>query len=149
MKSLRIVLTLGAALLSLACPRTVLGQDTTAPTILPQDRDDRDLLRDLQGVPDNLKSLILNFDQTADKFLAQQRQLLIKLRHATTPEEREKIREQLQDNRQAFLAELKAFREQLKDDLQALKGKITHAEFQRILDAARDPLDGLHHHRGH
>ena len=150
MKTLRTLLTLGAAVLSLACPRAVWAQESPAPTVLPQDRDDRDLLRDLQGVPDNVKSLILNFDQTSDKFLAQQRLLLIKLHHATTPEEREKIREQLQDNRQAFLAELKSFREQLKDELQALKGKITHAEFRRILDAARDAVGGsVHHHRGH
>lgn len=150
MKTLRMIALLGATVVSLACPRTVLAQATTPPTVVPQDKDDRDLLRDLQGVPDNIKTLILNFDQTADQFLAQQRQLLYRLRHATTPEEREKIREQLQDNRQTFLAELKAFREQLKDDLAALKGKITHAEFRRIIDAARDAIDpAQHHHRGH
>jgi ribosomal protein L16 Arg81 hydroxylase len=141
---------LSAAVAGLAYPCTLVAQTTTPPTVVPQDRDDRDLLKDLQGVPDNIKTLILNFDQTADQFLAQQRQLLYKLHHATTSEEREKIREQLQDNRQAFLAELKAFREQLKDDLAALKGKITLGEFRRILDAAKDAVgDSVHHHRGH
>jgi hypothetical protein len=56
----------------------------------------------------------------------------------------------LQDNRQAFLDALKDFRSQLKDDLTALKGKISHAEFLRIIDAAHDAATegGLNHHKG-
>jgi hypothetical protein len=115
--------------------------------VVPQDRDDRDLLRDLQGAPDNVKTLILAFDQVADKYLMQQRMLLLKLKNATTAEQREAIREQLQDNRQAFLAELKTFRQDLRSDLVALKGKITHAEVLRILDAAKDAT-GAHPRKG-
>src|SRR5260370_38166138 len=148
MKILRLVLTVGATAASLIAPRALLADDTTTPpVVVPQDRDDRDLLRDLKGVPDNIKTLILNFDQVRDKYLMEQRLLLIKLRHATTPEEREQLREQLQDNRQQFLTELKAFREQLRDDLQAIKKEITAPEFRRIIDAAHDAAtDGPHHH---
>jgi hypothetical protein len=93
----------------------------------------------------------VDFAVTRDKFLAQQDLLLLKLSNATTPEEREKIREQLQDNRQAFLDSLKDFRTQLKDDLEALKGKISHEEFLRIIDAAHDAVTegGIGHHKGH
>jgi hypothetical protein len=139
MKVVRYLLTIGAAAASLFCPRALADDPTTTPpTVVPADRDDRDLLRDLKGAPANVKTLILNFDQTADKYLAQQRQLLLKLKNATTTDQRQAIRDQLQQNRQAFLAELKTFRQQLRDDLQALKGKITHPELKRILDAAKD-----------
>jgi hypothetical protein len=149
MKTIRVLITVGAALVSLACPRTLMA-DTTPPTVVPQDRDDRDLLRDLHGVPDNVKNLILNFDQQRDQYLRQQRLLLIRLRHATTPEEREEIRDQLQANRQEFLTDLRGFREELREDLRALAGKISHAEFRRIIEAAHDAAnDGGHRHRGH
>lgn len=152
MKPFRILLTLTAAVANLVCPRAVLAAETAPPTtpiVVSQDRDDRDLQHDLRGVPDNVKTLIQTFDQTRDKFLEQQRLLLIKLQHASTPEEREQIRQQLQANRQDFLTELKSFRDELRNDLDALKGKIGHAEFGRIIDAAHDvSTEGAHRHRG-
>lgn len=152
MKMFRVLLMVGAAAVSLSCPRALSADATPPPpTVVPQDRDDRDLLRDLRGAPDNVKSLILNFDQVADKYLQKQRRLLLKLKNATTDAERAAIREQLQDNREAFLAELKSFRQELRADLVALKGKITHAEVLRILDAARDaagPIDARHKGKG-
>ena len=73
--------------------------------------------------------------------------MLLQLKTATTAAERAAIRAQLQANRQAFLAELKTFRQDLRADLQALKGKITHAEVLRILEAAKDaagPVSARH-----
>ena len=149
MKKVRVLITVGAALVSLACPRVLIA-DTTPATVVPQDRGDRDLLRDLRGVPDTVKDLILNFDQQRDQYLRQQRLLLIRLRHATTPEEREEIRDLLQANRQEFLTDLRSFREQLRDDLRALSIKVGSPEFRRIIDAARDAAtEGGHRHRGH
>lgn len=105
--------------------------------------------RDLRGVPDNVKNLVLTFDQTRDKYLQQQTLLLIKLKHASTPDEQEQLRQQLQANRQEFLSDLKGFRDELRDDLQAMKGKISHAEFGRIIDAAHGAsTEGGHRHRG-
>jgi hypothetical protein len=152
MKSFRIWLTLTAAVASLVCPHSVLAADpgtTTPPLVVSQDPGDRDLQHDLRGVPDNVKTLIVTFDQTRDKFLQQQRLLLIRLRHASTPEERDQVRQLLQANRQDFLTELKSFRDDLRNDLSALKGKIGQAEFGRIIDAAHDVTtqDG-HRHRG-
>jgi flagellar biosynthesis/type III secretory pathway protein FliH len=103
------------------------------------------------GVPSGVRTLIASFDQTRDHFLATQAQLQSSLRNATTAAQREQIRQQLQTNRQAFLAALKTFREQLKDDLAAIKGKISHEEYLRIIDAAHEATTegGLNHHRGH
>lgn len=152
MKLFRILLTLTAAMANLVCPRVALAADTPSSppaTVVPQDGDDHDLQRDLRGVPDNVKTLILTFDQTRDKYLAQQSLLLIKLKHATTASEQEQLRAQLQANRQEFLNELKNFRDDLRTDLQGLKGKIGHAEFGRIIDAAHNASEGNgHRHRG-
>jgi hypothetical protein len=154
MKQFRILLALTVALANLVCLHSVLAADPTVPmptppTVVPQGRDDQNLQRDLRGVPDNLKTLILTFDQTRDRYLQQQALLLAKLHNATTANERDQIRQQLQANRQDFLAELKSFRDELGSDLQALKGKIGHDEFGRIIDAAHDATGGNgHRHRG-
>lgn len=151
MKLFRIWLILAASATNLVCPYSVSAADTTVPpaTVVPQDRGDRDLQRDLRGVPDNVKTLIVTFDQTRDRYLQQQRLLLAKLHRATTPDEQEQIRLQLQANRTDFITELRSFREELRTDLEALKGKIGHAEFGRIIDAAHGAAnEGGHRHRG-
>lgn len=153
MKSVRILLTLAAAVANLLCPRSALADDTTAaapPTVVPQDHDeDQGLNQSLRGIPDNVKKLITTFDQTRNRFLQQQRLLQIKLHQATTPDEQAQVRQLLQANRQEFIVELKGFREELRTDLEAMKGKISHAEFGRIIDAAHSAsTDGGHRHRG-
>jgi hypothetical protein len=153
-KSLGILLTVAAAMANLAWPISVYADDSTTSseqaTVVPPNTTDNDLSHQLRGVPDSVKTLIMTFDQTRDRYLQQQRLLLIKL-HRATPDEQDQVRQQLQANRQDFLAELKSFREELKTDLQALKGKISHAEFGRIIDAAHNASTaggGGHRHRG-
>ena len=151
MKTIRYLIVAGITVASLYAPHNVRAQASpTSPVVVVPDND-KDLYRDLRGAPKDIQILIIGFDQTRDKYLVEQDLLLIKLKHATTEEEREQIREQLQDNRQAFLQLLQGFREQLKDDLVALKGKISHEEFLRIIDAAHDAATegGLGHHKGH
>jgi hypothetical protein len=106
---------------------------------------------DLGGVPRGIRVMITTFDLTRDNFLAQQNLLQIQLRNATTATERQQIRAQLQANREAFLNALRDFRQQLRTELAALKGKISHEEFLRIIDAAHNASveGGLNHHRGH
>lgn len=149
MKLLRNLLLTSAVGVCLLSGRALLADDSTTPppVVVPPDRDDRDLIRDLKNAPDSVKTLIMNFDQVRDDYLKDQQALLAKLKGATK-EQREKIREQLQDNRLAFLAELKTFRQDLRKDLKALKDKISHAEFLRILDAARDAAKDHPRHRG-
>jgi hypothetical protein len=147
MKTIHSLILAGITLASLWGPRTVLAQTSPTPPVVVVPHDGI-----LPGVPDGIKSLILDFAVTRDKYLAKQNLLLLKLNNPnTTAAEREQIREQLQDNRDAFLAELKSFRTDLKDDLAALKGKISHEEFLRIIDAAHDAATegGIGHHKGH
>jgi hypothetical protein len=146
MKTIRYLILTGLTVASLCGPRVVGAQTPTPPPVVVVPHDGI-----LSGVPEDIKTLIVGFAVSRDKFLAEQDLLLLKLSNATTPEEREKIREQLQDNRQAFLDSLKDFRTELKDDLEALKGKISHEEFLRIIDAAHDAATegGIGHHKGH
>lgn len=152
MKLFGILVTLTVTVASLVCARSASAADSASgapPTVVPPGHNGHDLQHDLRGVPDNIKNLILSFDQNRDKYLQQQSLLLIKLRHAATPDEQDQIRQQLQANRQSFLTDLKGFREELRADLEALKGKISHAEFGRIIDAAHGAsTDGGHRHRG-
>jgi hypothetical protein len=148
MKAFRVLATIGVAAGSLLCPGVVFGDGTTPPKVVPQDRSDRDIARDLKGVPDNIKTLILNFDQTRDSYLETQKKLMIEMRQTTTADMRKQIRDQLQDNRQAYLANLKAFRTQLKDDLAAVKAKLGHQEFNRIIDASHDAAGSTVKHSG-
>ncbi len=145
MKIIRKLLVAGIAIAGLYAPLVAKADGTTtAPTVVPQDGN-------LSGVPADIKTLIKDFAATRDIYLAKQDLLLAKLKTATTAAQREAIREQLQDNRQAFLAELKTFRTDLKDDLVALKGKINQAEKLRIIEAAQDAATegGAGHHKGH
>ena len=133
--------------LSLFSVQTLLAGDPTTtttpktpptPTVeVPRSGNDHADNRALNNVnvPPEIKTLITTFETTRDKYLAEQKTLLGTLKGAATAD-REKIREDLQSNRAAFLAELKTFRDTLKTDLQDLKGKINHQEFNRIVDAA-------------
>ena len=90
----------------------------------------------------NLKGLVQKFQSERDAYLAQQNQLQAKLNNATTPGQREAIRNQLQKNRDEFLADLKSYREDLKEMVSQLKGKLNNAELKRLIDAAKNSGDG-------
>ena len=73
LKSVRVLLTLTTAVVSFMCGPVVFAADPTAPaatppTVVPQDRNDHNVQRDLHGVPDNVKNLITTFDQNRDKY---------------------------------------------------------------------------------
>jgi hypothetical protein len=143
MKSIRYLILTGIAAVSLCGASAALADTTPPPVVVPDNGS-------LSGVPADIKTLIKDFAATRDTYLAQQDLLLAQLKTATTKQERETIRQELEANRTDFLTELKTFRTQLKDDLAALKGKISHAEFLRILDAAHDAATegGWGHHKG-
>ncbi len=127
---------------------TPIATTSSVSTTLPEGTASS-LQSELSGMPDSVKSLVLTFEQVRNSYLQKQNLLLIELRHATTPEEREQLRQQLQANRQQFMADLKGFVSELRTDLEALKGKISHAEFGRILDAAHSATSEVgHRHRG-
>jgi hypothetical protein len=157
MKRIRTLVCLSAALLAVAAPRVVWAQATTAPTTSPTPQpvvvlNSPDSVAgaaaDLKGVPPSVAKLIVNFDALRDKYLLQQHLLLEKLQDATTKEERQAIRAQLQANRQGFLDELADFRTQVKVQLKSVQGRVSNAEFIRIIEAAEAASTGNHHHRG-
>jgi hypothetical protein len=143
MKKIRSIILAGLALAVIFGASAGLAQSTPPVTPAPHNG--------TAGLPADIKALITSFDATRDAYLASQGALLTKLSAATTAAEREAIRDQLQANRTAFLTELKAFRSDLKTDIAALKGKITHAELLRIIDAAYRAATegGPNHHKGH
>jgi hypothetical protein len=154
MKIFRSIVSAGALALSLAAPRVGLAQSTTtapstpAPVVsLNNGEASSPTATDLKGVPPAVAKLIVNFDALRDRYLLKQHLLLERLKDATTQEQRQAIREQLQDNRQAFLAELADFRTQLKDELKSVQGRVSNAEFLRIIGSASGG-SGDHHHRG-
>jgi len=141
---IKTLLISGAMALSLFSVQTLLADDPTTtttpktpPVEVPRSGNDHAYNRALNNVnvPPAIKALITSFDATRDTYLATQKDQLSQLKGATA-EQRDAIREALQKNRAAFLAELKTFRDTLKTDLQDLKGKINHQEFNRIVDAA-------------
>jgi len=148
MEKIRNLFMAGMTVAGLCAPLAVKAQSTTPPATPPVVVPHDGLLA---GLPDNVKALIQNFETTRDNYLVQQQALLAQLKGATTPAEREQIRADLQANRQAFMDALKDFRDQLKDDLTALKGKISHEEFERIIDLGKaiTKEGGVDHHRGH
>lgn len=109
------------------------------PVVVPRDKANQDLLRDLKSASPEVKKLVQTFDTTRDKDLAEQRTLLVKLQ-AATPEERDRIRQDLQANRDAFMADLKSFREELRKDLVDLKRKTSPA-LDRLFDRGVSPVD--------
>ena len=143
MKTIRYLILSGITVASLYGPRAVFADSTVTPPVVVVPHDGA-----LAGVPADLKTLIKDFAATRDIYLAQQDLLLAQLKTATTDAARAAIRAQLEANRAAFLAELQTFRTTLKTDLEALKGKISHAEFLRIIDAAHDAATegGAGHH---
>jgi hypothetical protein len=144
MKLIRNLILAGLTFAAISGASEVLAQSTPTPPIVAPHSG-------TAGLPPEIKTLLTSFDTTRDAYLTQQVALLGQLKNATTATEREQIRDALQANREAFLAELKTFRTELKDDLIALKGKISHAEFLRIIDAAHDVTGegGKDHHKGH
>ena len=156
MKTIRTLLMVGITVASLGAPISAAAQASTPPpasatpppAVVPGNGNGQS--QNLNGVPAPIQQLVIGFDKTRDSYLATQDLLLIKLKNATTGEERDRIRAQLTDNRQAFLLQLQGFRGQLKDQLTALKGKISHEEFLRIIDAAHNAATegGINHHKG-
>jgi len=91
-----------------------------------------------------VKTLIKAFEAKRDKFVAEEKALTARLK-TVSGEQREFIRDRIQDNRQAFLADVRLLRQELREELNDLKGKVRNDELKRLIDAAKDVGDGHHH----
>ena len=97
-------------------------------------------------LPDDVKALVDKVKTDREAFAKEQAALLKTLKGATQ-EQRDKIREQLQDNRQMFLDSQRALREQIKDKLEALRKEFRDNR-DKILDEVKDKTKDAKEHRG-
>lgn len=97
-------------------------------------------------LPDNVKALVDKVKDDREAFVKEQAALLKTLKGATQ-EERDKIREQLQDKRQAFHESQRALREQIKEKLEALRKEFRDNR-DKILDEVKDKTKDAKEHRG-
>ncbi len=132
---LSLMVALGFSLLG----NSVLADGTNTPPVIVDGNKDN-IPTDLKEI----KALVKAFEAQRDTFLAEQKVLLEKLKGATTAEQRAVIRDRLQDNRTAFLAELKEFRQELREEVREIKDLIHDKELQRLLNAA-GPITDPHH----
>src|SRR5580698_4811680 len=75
---------------------------------------------------DELKALVKKFEAERDAYLTEQKALLAELKNATTEAQRIAIRQDLEDNRDDFLEDLRKFRMELREIISQLKGKINN-----------------------
>src|SRR5579871_5868986 len=71
---------------------------TTPPTVVPPNAD---------KILDELKGLVKKFEAERDAYLVEQKALLAALKNATTEQQRIAIRQDLEENRDDFLADLR------------------------------------------
>jgi hypothetical protein len=98
-------------------------------------------------IPADIKALIAKFEADRSAFLTEQKALWAELKNATTEAQREAIRQDLQDNRNDFIAQQKQVRMEIKHEVEELKGKLNNAELARLINEIRQILDGHHHGR--
>jgi hypothetical protein len=138
MKALKVLFLAGAVGMMLA-GNAVMAQSTNPPppVVVPPNPG---------KVLEELKALITKFDAEREAYLTEQKALLAELKNATTEAQRIAIRQDLEDNRDDFLADLRKFRMELREIISQLKGKINNAELNRIIEAAKAAASG--HHKG-
>lgn len=144
MKNLKALLLIGVAGAFVFSPVRVRADGTNVPpATLPAVVGDKN--SNNNQLPAEVTTLLKAFESKRDAYQATQKDLLAKLKNATTPSQREAIRAQLQDNRQAFLAEVRDFREELRQEIRDLKAKINNDELRRLIDQGAGSGDGRHH----
>ncbi len=86
--------------------------------------------------PPELKLRLRSFESLREMYLVRQEALLRKLRGATTDEDRERLRAQLQSLRDEWLEKARAFKEETRTRLEELKGELS-PKYREALDAAK------------
>ena len=87
--------------------------------------------------PPELKLRLRSFESLRETYLARQEELRKKWLGATTNQDRERLRAQLQVLRDEWLDRAHAFREETRTRLQELKGELS-PKYREALDAARE-----------
>ena len=139
MKTLKAFAIIGALGVALAGSKVAAQTSSNQPPVVVSPTSPK--------IPSDIKALVRTFEMERDAYFAEQKALLEKLKNATTPQQREAIRDMLQDNRDGFLAELREFREELRQEIKELKGKINNQELQELIDKIKDKVQDSHHGR--
>lgn len=80
------------------------------------------------NLPQEVRQRILEFEKMRETYLAQQKELLRKLK-GSTEEDRQSIRDQLRDQREAWLEKARRFRDEAQQRMEELKAQLPdHAE---------------------
>jgi len=114
-----------------------LAQSTNPPVIVEKGK---------VPIPADIQALVKSFELERTAYLDKQVSLLAALKNATTEEQREAIRAQLQKDRTQFLADLKQFRQDLKLEISELKGKLNNAELLRLIAEVKHEIEEHNHH---
>ncbi len=97
-------------------------------------------------LPAAIKSRIVRFEESREKYLARQQELLRKLNRATD-EDRELIRKQLQQLRDEWLERARSYREEAKNRMRELQDQLPKYR-DALIDAKEGALDQVHKRRG-
>jgi hypothetical protein len=88
-----------------------------------------------QRLPTEIKDRLRRFELARDRYVKEEQDLIKRLRGAATDEERERIRAQLDKQRQALLDRAKTIREDVSKRLEDIRGRLR--PMSEVLDDAR------------
>ncbi len=86
--------------------------------------------------PPELKQRLRSFESLREMYLARQEELVKKLRGASTDQDRDRLRAQLQVLRDEWLDNARAFKEETRTRIEELKGELS-PKYKEALDAAK------------
>jgi hypothetical protein len=135
-KTIALVGSLGFSILG--TPALAQSTNTTTPPVIVEPN--------RVPIPDDIQDLVKKFEKERKVYIDEQKILLAKLKNATTEEQREIIRAQLQKDRTDFLADIQQFREDLKAEIQELKNKLTNQELLRLIEEVKHEVEDHNHH---
>jgi hypothetical protein len=131
-KLLGLVVALGFSMMG----TTGLAQSNPPPVVVDPGKDN------VSAQLKEIKDLAQTFESKRHAYVAQQQILLANLKNANTPAQRKALRDELETNRAAFFAELKAYREEIRQELAEIKTLVHNAEYQRILAEVKAAAGG-------
>jgi hypothetical protein len=111
-------------------PANVLDPAVTGPTAVRPERPEQ------QRLPLDLRERVASFEKVREAYLAEQRELLRRLRGASE-EDRDRIRELIKSRRDAWLEQARQFRQEARERLAELRSGALQSH-KEALDAARD-----------
>ena len=118
-----------------------------SPAASPSPIADRPSRPERPDFPPELKQRLRSFESLRETYLARQQDLVKRFRGATTDQDRERLRSQLQTLRDEWLDKARAFKEETRTRLEEMKGELS-PKYREALDEARQrALDAAAEHK--